>query len=72
MSRADRAREAAVGALYEALGVDVTVTEEYEGASVGRMGRGVEPRIKCLSSPALLAPRVSVSENTPATESTRL
>ena len=72
MSRADRAREAAVGALYEALEVEATVTEEYEGASVGRMGRGVEPLIKYLSNPALLVPRVSLSENTPATESTRL
>jgi hypothetical protein len=50
MSRADRAREAAVGALYEALEVEATVTAEYEGASVGRIGRGMEPPIKCLST----------------------
>ena len=59
-----------MGELYEALEVEPTVMAEYEGLSVGRMGREVEPLIQCLST--LLAPRVSVSENTPATESTRL
>ena len=69
MPSADRAREAAVGALYEALEVEATVTAEYEEARVGRTGR--EP-VKCLSNPSLLIPRASESENTPATESTRL
>ena len=66
MPSADRAREAAVGALYEALEVGATVAAE--GAREGRMGRmGRE-----IVLPGLLTPRVSVSENTPATESTKL
>ena len=43
MPIADRAREAAVGALYDALAAGVPVTAEYEGARVGRTGREAEP-----------------------------
>ena len=69
MPSADRAREAAVGASYDALKFEAdgvaTVTAENEGERVGRTGRETKP-------PSLLTPRVSLSENTPATESTKL
>jgi len=73
MPSADRAREAAVGALYEAPEAVATVfTGVYNGARVGRMGREVKPPLKCLPAPGLLTPRASVSEKAPATESTKL
>ena len=64
-----------LGALYDVLAAGVTVMAEYKEARVarvGQMGREAEPAGKCLSNANMAIARASESENTSATEPTKL